>query len=58
VIRFAIEPKTKNVQDKLGKALGSLSDEDPTFQVHTDGLDRPDDHSRLGELNARCSSTG
>jgi elongation factor G len=36
VISVAIEPKTKNDQDKLGKALGSLSDEDPTFQVHTD----------------------
>jgi elongation factor G len=36
VISVAIEPKTKNDQDKLGKALGALSDEDPTFQVHTD----------------------
>src|SRR5690606_18573511 len=32
----AIEPKTKNDQDKLGKALKSLSDEDPTFRVRTD----------------------
>ena len=36
VISVAIEPKTKNDQDKLGKALSSLSDEDPTFVVHTD----------------------
>ncbi|MDP9337055.1 MAG: elongation factor G [Actinomycetota bacterium] len=36
VISVAIEPKTKVDQDKLGKALGSLSDEDPTFRVHTD----------------------
>ncbi len=36
VISVAIEPKTKNDQDKLGKALSSLSDEDPTFKVHTD----------------------
>ena len=36
VISVAIEPKTKTDQDKLGKALGSLSDEDPTFRVHTD----------------------
>ena len=36
VISVAIEPKTKNDQDKLGKALNSLSDEDPTFMVHTD----------------------
>src|SRR5207342_747562 len=30
------EPKTKADQDKLGKALGALSEEDPTFRVHTD----------------------
>jgi elongation factor G len=36
VISVAIEPKTKVDQDKLGKALGALSDEDPTFRVHTD----------------------
>ena len=36
VIEVAIEPKTKDDQDKLGKALMALSDEDPTFQVHTD----------------------
>jgi elongation factor G len=36
VISVAIEPKTKADQDKLGKALGALSEEDPTFQVHTD----------------------
>ncbi|MCU1428666.1 MAG: translation elongation factor 2 [Actinomycetia bacterium] len=36
VIQVAIEPKTKADQDKLGKALSSLSDEDPTFQVRTD----------------------
>jgi elongation factor G len=36
VISVAIEPKTKVDQDKLGKALAALSEEDPTFQVHTD----------------------
>jgi len=36
VIHVAIEPKTKSDQDKLGKALKSLSDEDPTFRVRTD----------------------
>jgi elongation factor G len=36
VISVAIEPKTKIDQDKLSKALQSLSEEDPTFQVHTD----------------------
>jgi len=36
VIHVAIEPKTKVDQDKLGKALAALSEEDPTFQVRTD----------------------
>jgi elongation factor G len=36
VIHVAVEPKTKADQDKLSRALQSLSDEDPTFQVHTD----------------------
>ena len=36
VIHVAVEPKTKNDQDKLSKALQALSEEDPTFQVHCD----------------------
>ncbi len=36
VIHVAIEPKTKLDQDKLADALQKLSDEDPTFQKHTD----------------------
>lgn len=36
VIELAIEPKTKADQDKLSTALGRLSEEDPTFRVHTD----------------------
>ena len=36
VIHVAIEPKTKFDQDKLADALQKLSDEDPTFQKHTD----------------------
>jgi elongation factor G len=36
VIHVAVEPKTKVDQDKMGKALSSLSEEDPTFTVHTD----------------------
>jgi elongation factor G len=36
VIHVAVEPKTKADQDKMGKALQSLSEEDPTFQVHGD----------------------
>jgi elongation factor G len=51
VISVAIEPKTKNDQDKLGKALGSLSDEDPTFQVHTDDDTGQTIISGMGELH-------
>ena len=36
VIAVAIEPKTKTDQDKLGVALARLSEEDPTFRVHSD----------------------
>ncbi len=36
VIHVAVEPKTKDAQDKLSKALTALSEEDPTFQVHSD----------------------
>jgi elongation factor G len=31
-----VEPKTKADQDKLSRALQTLSEEDPTFQVHAD----------------------
>mgnify|MGYP005811221253 CR=1 FL=1 len=36
VISVAIEPKTTVDQDKMGEALRKLSEEDPTFRVHTD----------------------
>ena len=36
VIQIAIEPKTRNDQDKMGIALQRLAEEDPTFRVHTD----------------------
>jgi elongation factor G len=36
VIHVAVEPKTKADQDKLSRALQSLSEEDPTFRVHAD----------------------
>lgn len=36
VIHVAIEPKTKADQDKMAIALQKLSEEDPTFQTHTD----------------------
>jgi elongation factor G len=36
VIAVAVEPKTKSDQEKMGVALNRLSEEDPTFRVHTD----------------------
>ncbi|MBQ0986223.1 elongation factor G [Streptomyces sp. F63] len=36
VIEVAIEPKSKGDQEKLGVAIQRLSDEDPSFQVHSD----------------------
>ena len=36
VISVAVEPATKNDQEKMGIALQKLAEEDPTFRVHTD----------------------
>ena len=51
VIHVAIEPKTKVDQDKLGKALYSLSEEDPTFRVRTDEETGQTVISGMGELH-------
>ena len=51
VIHVAIEPKSKEAQDKLGKALYSLSDEDPTFRVRTDDETGQTIISGMGELH-------
>ena len=51
VIHVAIEPKTKSDQDKLGKALKSLSDEDPTFRIRTDEETGQTIISGMGELH-------
>ena len=51
VISVAIEPKTKVDQDKLSKALGALSEEDPTFQVRTDEETGQTIISGMGELH-------
>jgi elongation factor G len=47
----AVEPKTKIDQDKLGKALYALSDEDPTFRVRTDEETGQTVISGMGELH-------
>ena len=36
VISVAVEPKTRDDQQKMGEALQKLSEEDPTFRVRTD----------------------
>ncbi len=51
VISVAIEPKTKVDLDKLSKALQSLSEEDPTFRVHTDPETNQTIIAGMGELH-------
>jgi elongation factor G len=51
VIDLAIEPKTKADQDKLTIALQKLSEEDPTFRVHTDEETGQVIISGMGELH-------
>ena len=51
VIHVAVEPKTKADQDKLGKALNALSEEDPTFRVRTDEETGQTVISGMGELH-------
>src|SRR5437763_3978993 len=51
VIDVAIEPKTKADQDKLGIALAKLSEEDPTFRVHSDQETGQTIISGMGELH-------
>jgi elongation factor G len=51
VISIAIEPKTKNDQEKMGFALQKLMEEDPTFKVHTDEDSNQTIISGMGELH-------
>ncbi len=51
VISVAIEPKTKADQEKLGNALSKLTQEDPTFKVHTDPDTGQTLISGMGELH-------
>jgi elongation factor G len=51
VISIAIEPKTAGDRDKLFTALGSLSEEDPTFTVRTDEETGQTIISGMGELH-------
>ncbi|MDA2935250.1 elongation factor G [Acidobacteria bacterium AH-259-D05] len=51
VISVAIEPKTREDQDKLGFAMGKLMQEDPTFKVHVDPDTGQTIISGMGELH-------
>jgi elongation factor G len=51
VIYVAIEPKTSADQDKMGEALRKLSEEDPTFRVHTDENTGQTIIAGMGELH-------
>ena len=51
VIQIAIEPKTKDDEEKLMLALGKLADEDPTFQVKEDSESGQTLISGMGELH-------
>jgi elongation factor G len=51
VIGIAIEPKTQADVDRLGMALGKLSEEDPTFRVRTDEETGQTIISGMGELH-------
>ena len=51
VIHMAVEPKSKADQDKLGDAMGRLSEEDPTFKVKTNEETGQTLISGMGELH-------
>lgn len=51
VIDMAIEPKSKADREKLSIALSALSEEDPTFRVHTDEDTGQTIISGMGELH-------
>jgi elongation factor G len=51
VIGIAIEPKTQADVDKMGVALGKLSEEDPTLTIYTDEETGQTVLSGMGELH-------
>ncbi len=51
VIQIAIEPKTKDDEEKMTLALSKLADEDPTFQVKEDSESGQTLISGMGELH-------
>ncbi len=51
VISVAIEPRTSADQSRMGEALKKLSEEDPTFRVHSDENTGQTIISGMGELH-------
>jgi len=51
VINVAIEPKTKQDQDRMGIALSKLSEEDPTFKTYSDKETGQTIIAGMGELH-------
>jgi len=51
VIDVAIEPKTKQDQEKMGTALARLAEEDPTFKMRTDQETGQTIIAGMGELH-------
>ena len=51
VIEIAVEPKTKNDQEKMGTALTRLAAEDPSFQVSSDEESGQTIIKGMGELH-------
>lgn len=50
-VSIAVEPKSKADQEKMGIALQRLTEEDPTFRVHTDDETGQTIMSGMGELH-------
>jgi len=51
VISISVKPESRAEQEKLGKALMKLAEEDPTFSVHTDQETEETVLSGMGELH-------
>jgi elongation factor G len=51
VVRVAVEPKTRQDQDKMGIALNRLAQEDPSFRVNTDHETGQTIIAGMGELH-------
>ncbi|HSW89805.1 MAG TPA: elongation factor G [Patescibacteria group bacterium] len=51
VISMAIEPKTKNDQEKMGTALGKLLEEDPTYKISHNEETNQTTIAGMGELH-------